>query len=453
MANVKYTLGGFCAGDFKAIEDYLNEQAAAGWALAGVGLLNKWRRTERTDLRWCVDLASPRQEREERQDYLALCAEGGWELAFLAGGMYFFTSRPGADAIPIQTDPILERKNYNRYYLKECILSVVIILAYIAFYTLMLYGTGGGWEEITAVLASHWRESWLLAAGVAVVPLWGIVVLWKITDFFGSLWRGRGERVPASPRPVMWMNGLSSALRVLGGILLGVALAAEYFLCGADNLTLPVMLACWAVFCLYRGFLYGEDLFPGERKRYRRVGAVLGAVLVLGIALYSVSPYGSDSGYRENSEGFARYASLEDKPVVKLEELGIDREERSFFRVTETVTPLGQEWLIEDYDFLWGMGCKSTLCFTKGQAVRLCARYVDEIARSAKNDEYHPMPGVELDSLSIGWADEAWYGAYQAADGDFSVLLVRMDKMVCRIIAPGGLTAEQIALAGERLMG
>ncbi len=33
MSNVKYTLGGFSAGDYRAVERYLNDRAAAGWDL------------------------------------------------------------------------------------------------------------------------------------------------------------------------------------------------------------------------------------------------------------------------------------------------------------------------------------------------------------------------------------------------------------------------------------
>ena len=82
MSNVKYTLGGFSAGDYRAVERYLNEQAAAGWELVRAGaVLAKWRRTDRKDLCWCVDLASTRQSREERLDYLAFCvrAAGSWQ--------------------------------------------------------------------------------------------------------------------------------------------------------------------------------------------------------------------------------------------------------------------------------------------------------------------------------------------------------------------------------------
>lgn len=454
MRNVKYTLGSFSAGDFKAVEHYLNAQAAAGWDLVRPGpLLNKWRRTERTDLRWCVDLASPRQEREARLDYLQLCSEAGWELAAFSGGMYFFRSRPGADAIPVQTDPELERKNYDRYYIKECILSALIILAYAAFYALMCFGLGGNWGNLAQALRTQWYESWLVAALLLTAPVWGVLALLKLANFVSGLWRGRGGIIPTPPQAVMRLNCLCGALSFLGAAVIALAAALEHFFSGSSkiNVTLLVLIGCWACACLYYGFLREEDLFPGERKNFRQAGFVLLGVLALLIIGRSVSPCGSWSDYRADSEGLARYEALADAPVIKLEELGFDRSERNSRRVTERIAPTGRTWLVEDYDGLWPLGCQSTLCFTEGQAEWLCAQRRDAIAQSAGGSDRYPMPGVALSPLALDWADEAWYGEYHAEDAQFSLLLLRRGRLVCRVIAPEPLTAEELAAVQREL--
>ena len=46
----KWTLFTFSRGDFKTLERYLNKQAEQGWELEKVGILARWKRTERTDL-------------------------------------------------------------------------------------------------------------------------------------------------------------------------------------------------------------------------------------------------------------------------------------------------------------------------------------------------------------------------------------------------------------------
>ena len=84
----KWTLFTFSRGDFKTLERYLNEQAERGWELEKTGILARWKRTERTDLTYCVDLAKPRQDRNERKEYADFCREGGWELAAFTGNMY-----------------------------------------------------------------------------------------------------------------------------------------------------------------------------------------------------------------------------------------------------------------------------------------------------------------------------------------------------------------------------
>ena len=140
MRRKKYTLFNFCTGDFKGVEQYLNRQAAKGWKLDKVGvLLGRFIWAERDDLRWCVDLADPKREREEEEDYLGLCAEGGWDLAAKTNNMYLFCSRPGLRPAPVQTDPELELKNYYKYYIKSTILSVLIIAGVLAVWALFAW--------------------------------------------------------------------------------------------------------------------------------------------------------------------------------------------------------------------------------------------------------------------------------------------------------------------------
>lgn len=448
MGRYKYTLGGFSAGDFKAVEQELNRQAAAGWELVHAGpVLAKWRRTDRSDLRWCVDLASPRQDREVRKDYLALCTEGGWELADFTGGMYLFRSRPGEETFPVQTDPVLEKKHYNWYYLLNCVLSVIVILVWIAFYALLFWGMEGSWAELAEILRTGWQKSWALAGLSAAAPLWGLCALWRLVDFFVSLWRGRGGAIPVPPRLVMAANGLTCALYLLGAVLVVVGAALDSVLGGGRSVPLLVALGLWACLCLYRGFLqYEDDLFPGERRRARTLGLVLLGLLALLLVCRAAAPFGSWSDYWDESEGIAHYEALDDDPVIKLETLGFDRSERNYRRVTEAATPMGRVWQVEDYEGVWAMGCESTVCYTKGQAEWLLSERRGAAEKSAGGSEYFPMPGLELGAIALPGADEAWYGEYSHGDAQFSVLLLRAGRLVCRVIAPAGLDGAQLAV-------
>lgn len=100
------------------MEAYLNRQAARGWALERIGpfeQLARFRRTDRTDLRCCTDLLPYRRGKKGRakvEEYLALCREGGWELADRRGALGVFVNparhrsrphpdRPGGGAGPL----------------------------------------------------------------------------------------------------------------------------------------------------------------------------------------------------------------------------------------------------------------------------------------------------------------------------------------------------------------
>lgn len=59
MRQTKHVLFAFSPYTYKAVEAYLNRQAARGWALERIGpfeQLARFRRTDRTDLRCCTDL-------------------------------------------------------------------------------------------------------------------------------------------------------------------------------------------------------------------------------------------------------------------------------------------------------------------------------------------------------------------------------------------------------------
>ncbi len=449
MSNVKYTLGGFSAGDYRAVERYLNEQAAAGWELVRAGaVLAKWRRTDRKDLRWCVDLASTRQSREERLDYLAFCGEGGWELSAYTGGMYLFRSRPREEAIPVQTDPVLERKNYNRYYIRNCVLSVLIVLAWIGFYALLGWGMGSDWGEALQELCQNWRESWTLTALLPAAVLWGLCAVWKLADFSAGLWRARGGAVPVSPRWVMRANGLCGVLSLLGGVLVIAGALLDSLLGAGRTMSMGILLAMWGCVCLYRGFLWEEDLYPGERKRLRRAGFALIGLLAVLIVGRAATPYGTWGDYRGSQKTEAHYAAMESAPVVRLEELGLGAANRT---LADVAVPAGHIWRVETSERLWLMGSESVRCWTERQAIDLAEDRLAALAGSAGGISGFPMPGVELKSMALDWADAAWYGEYHAEDGEFSVLLLRLGRLVCRITVPGVMDMDQLAAVQARL--
>ena len=126
----RWVLFPYLAMDYKAAEDWLNQQARAGWRVASFDLKG-WTvyllPADRPDIRYCVDLSGERARNQE--SYLALCHEAGWGLVETVRSMNVFCTLPGADPAPIQTDPGLERDRFERiYFWKSWLLLLFMLL-------------------------------------------------------------------------------------------------------------------------------------------------------------------------------------------------------------------------------------------------------------------------------------------------------------------------------------
>lgn len=462
MKNRKWTLFHFSNGDFKGVEQYLNRQAAKGWELEKTGLfLARWGRTERTDLRWCVDLAKPRQEREDREEYLALCADGGWELAVMANNMYLLKSRPGCRPVPVQTDPEIEKSLYKKYYIKEIILSAIIIAAWIAFYVLMFRAGGGNWDSLLRSFRYGWYERWMVAAMLVGLPVFGVCCLWRLVNFLLTVFRNQGGKIKAPSGWIMWTNAATGALMLLVLLALVVGAGLDTVLTGEGNISLLVLLGMYGAYGVYRAFTLERELFPLERRRNLYLG--LGCLLALVLLILSmvITPYGSWSTYRDDEEGLTHYGQLESAPVARGEDLGLPLEENDWAKILHTVTPVGQRWQVMNHYFGSGLsmtGCETYRCRFTGQAKGLTRAMLDEVAywadsnRAQEHSSYDIItapPGVAMEGTALDWADEAWYG--QQEDG-MSVLILRLGKQVTRLSSPEPLlTAELLPIIRERL--
>ena len=452
MGDRKYTLFNFSTGDFKGVEQYLNRQAAKGWRLDKVGLLlGRFVRAERDDLRWCVDLADPKREREEEEEYLGLCAEGGWDLAVKTNNMYLFCSRPGLRPAPVQTDPELEKKNYYKYYIKSTLLSVLVMAAVLAVQTLLGWAMGGAVgqrEDVWQALRFGWMECWILPAGIAALVLLLAAAVWRVGDFLAALVRNRGGLRP--PRPwVMWANAVASAVTLLAGLLFLLGVAGDALLTGAGNtFYLPVLLGGWGLYALYRRFTLEKELFPRERQLNLRVGLLclaLTAALGTGMAL---TPFGEWSSYSDEAQAQTEYARLEEAPVLQAEDLGTAADRR-FYWVSHTVTPMGERWKVDDFmgDSVVMTGCETYLCPSRWQARWLARAKAEEAAWSVSPGAVFIAAGAEMAPVDIPWADEAWYGRW--TEGDLWVLVVRVGRQVIRLSAWEELMEPELLAAIE----
>lgn len=193
----KWTLFCFWTGDFKAVERYLNEQAAKGWELEKVKKVARWNRTDRTDLIYCVDLANPKDDENDRKRYTDFCGEGGWAYVGFTSQMYIFKSLPGRNAIPIQTDSELEIKNYKMYYIRQLVLTLLLTLI------------SGALNGVSLRLLTERAMIWPVTGLVLLLLL---LFVWRLIDLVRAAAGARHGAIPVSPRWVMWTNYIMAIL-------------------------------------------------------------------------------------------------------------------------------------------------------------------------------------------------------------------------------------------------
>ena len=240
MRQTKHVLFAFSPYTYKAVEAYLNRQAARGWALERIGpfeQLARFRRTDRTDLRCCTDLLPYRRGKKGRakvEEYLALCREAGWELADRRGTLGVFVNRPGTDPAPIQTDREAERAHYRqvrRNSLFWVLIPLLIDLIYWIFLLWTGWRSGGGeWiEGLPLSLYVSWPRNWALIGLAAMLPLLAIPALLRLGGLAWSWVRAWRDRDIPTPAPwVMWGSALvnTAVLVVLWIVLVVVTMEA-----------------------------------------------------------------------------------------------------------------------------------------------------------------------------------------------------------------------------------
>lgn len=207
----------YLAPDAKALEAALNRRAAAGWALRWLfGGLACFRRTERTDLRYCVELRPRKKDpddlNEPDRDYLDLCADAGWELVDQTAVFRIFASKAGSDPLPLQTDSALDYEEHWKAALREARWNALGFPLLLAAQLLL--------RQLFPKGMFHWWEIFLSTGSMVLLFLLAAALIWEL-GYFAFLGRFRrrcrraaeaGEDLPV-PRP--WaarLRGLAEGL-------------------------------------------------------------------------------------------------------------------------------------------------------------------------------------------------------------------------------------------------
>lgn len=440
MRRTKHVLFSFPPYLYKAVERYLNDQAAQGWELVKVGrfgYLAKFRRTHSTDLRYGTDLIPYRRGKKGRakvEEYLALCREGGWDLVDRRGSLAVFLAQPGADPAPIQTDPAVERDHY-RQVRRNSLFWVLLPLLIDLIYWIFLLWTGwrtGGDEWISGIpehLLFSWYHSWIVVIFGTALPLLALPALLRLGGLLWSwvrTWRDRA--IPTPARWAMWAGAVVNAA-VLGVLLMLLA-------AGVVEVIKTGNISYFAGVFIGSLYLLGHSLtvermtsHPWEASHMRTEGIVFGAFSAAAIVLTLVVGGGGD---RTGIGPAGRY----DQVRFSLDQVG--DEPRQGVSATR-------------YD-CWNEELAELLVDTRRLEVVTpeLVMYRGMTARDYRCDELLP--------LDLPWADEAWLGNWTDdgwAEEEGQVLVARKGCVVMwmsddmELMRPDVLRAFQEQLDGE----
>lgn len=161
---------GYLTVDYQAAQAYLDARAAEGWALAEVwlGIVARFRRTDRTDLRYCLDIADP--VAEDTPEYRAHCREAGWERLYTVRYMNIYRSLAGAETASLQAEDEAALRRYRGNLLRWfglCLaaLAALTVLAMLRIALVWFLPTGsllwlsaasGGVSYLQTILPAAW---------------------------------------------------------------------------------------------------------------------------------------------------------------------------------------------------------------------------------------------------------------------------------------------------------
>lgn len=451
----------FTTGDFKGVQRYLDDLAVKGWELVSTEhfLTGKFVRTNRTELTYYVDLVPPRETEGERQSYLRLCGDAGWELVGVTNEMRIFKSLPCRHPVPVQTDGELEAGNFRRYTVRRMLGSVLYLLLVLGLNllpALAMWGGGRVWAELRDWVAHDWYESWFLDVCLVGLPLLLAGMLIQAADRVAvALWSWRAVRKRgALPVPPRWLMYLHSA----GALLLLLFLACLWLSIAADGLAEGRLFLCYLWLALWIGYLLleifveisGRTYTRGQKKAMGRLAAGLLACVAVVALLDWKGPWqhhesaAMSSGVDVAAAGWRQ--EIADRPVIRSEDLGLDLGgDRDLFAAEyANGTSLFARWWKYEEDALGeeGVKCWYYECRTEETARRVAADLQRLMGEDHRIGTIVFRGSYDMEEAAVeGW-DRCWYGVGSQDGTTSSALVFRQGKKAALVMAPVELKQE-----------
>lgn len=287
----KFGFFGFLTIDHRAVEQYLDDMAAQGWALAQVwlGLVARFRRTDRADLHYYVSVSDPL--REDDPVHQRHCTDCGWEKFGYVRYMNLYRSLPGKRTVSPHSDRVGKARRDRGNVVRWCCTcgAVMLLLAALQLTRYLLIGV--------PTVASLLRLS--AASGTAALLVLYLIPLLVCGSVYLGFsirrlvqWRETVARDEPYPTPQLRPARLRGVLTLL--LYLGVAALVGSFL--TDLVALPTikpLVALGAGTCLataavlITGKAWGRQ--PRRVKLWRCAG-VAGFLLVAVLGRSTFAP-------------------------------------------------------------------------------------------------------------------------------------------------------------------
>lgn len=279
---MKWKLWTYPVMDIKAAQAELERMDRMGWRLDKVylGFLARFVPTE-AHSSWWVDWSD--RGRWEKEDYVQLCADAGWELVQQTGYMSIYRARPGT--LPIQTDGEEEYRRFRRQVYRRMwrgwLLAAVLLalLGALLLPELRAYETPR--DALRQLVLYSFSHSIFLVVDVALLPLallGGAVWLVRFVQC-QRRWKQAAQKDQPLPVPGHRSAGAMKTLVFLGYAYCWIGWAAYL-----KNLTdqLGIFLICLGIAYFWSESRRDRWEKDSKRKRKEQTGQRNLLILLLG---------------------------------------------------------------------------------------------------------------------------------------------------------------------------
>lgn len=103
----------------------LNELSKEGWMLSGFSYLSyELKKEEPKEYIYCMDS----QKVENKEEYIQLFKDGGWEYILNYGDMYFYRALPGTKAIYSDKTSLAEKYSYIATQIRNIVIVLIAVV-------------------------------------------------------------------------------------------------------------------------------------------------------------------------------------------------------------------------------------------------------------------------------------------------------------------------------------